>query len=102
MEQEREKKKLDELMEETNSQYTAVQKSKSEVQQKEQRLDEERKSMRKERDSNASRMENELKRMSSQGMTKMLVSSAICFILGVGVAMTILNTMGNVPTADAE
>ena len=46
--------------------------------------------MRLERDSTAFKHQNEMKRLGSQNLTKMLVSSAMCFILGVAAAITFI------------
>ena len=54
---------------------------------KEKSLDEERKNIRLQADAKAFKHESEMQRLSSQATTKMLVASAIFFLIGVAVAI---------------
>ena len=67
-----------------------MQNAKKELTQKERRLDEERKTVRLEKDSAAFKHEADMKQLRSKEMTKLIIISAVCFLLGMAVAMFIL------------
>lgn len=83
--------KLEDLQKQAQDEYLAVQKTKGEVQHKERRLEEERKTIRLQSDSAASKHQKDLERANSQGTTKLLVASAVCFLMGMAVAIYVFN-----------
>lgn len=82
-----ETKNLESLRKEASDEFTKVKAERAKVQEKERRLDEERKNARQQSESVASKHQGELQRVRSQEMTKLLIASGLCFVIGIAVAL---------------
>jgi len=84
---EEETKKVERLKQEASEEFVKAKNQRAEMQKKELRLEEERKTTRLEKDSQASKHKGDLERIRSQEMTKLMVGSSVCFVIGLIVAM---------------
>lgn len=82
-----ESKKVEQLKKEASDEYLKVRNERTKVQEKEKRLEEERKAARDQQSTLSSKHSDDLMRMRSQEMTKLLAASGICFVIGLAVAM---------------
>ena len=82
-----ETKNLESLRKEASDEFTKVKAERAKVQEKERRLDEERKNARQQSESIATKHRDDLQRVRSQEMTKLLVASGLCFVIGIAVAL---------------
>lgn len=57
------------------------------MQEKERRLEEQNRNQRKEQSKVAQKHEDDLNKVRAQEMTKMIMASSVCFLVGVAVAM---------------
>ena len=84
-------KNLDQLQEESKEEIQRTQQVQAEVQAKEKQLEVERKRLRQEKDTAIFKLEDEMKAQATANASKLLMSSAVCFFVGVAVAMTLLS-----------